>query len=153
MNRKLHNTILAFSVTGMMLAVGLVIAEPAMPGIDADAAGAGIATLAHDVPAAHADQERLDVAVRAFEAELAQAADPAEALALTAGLIAVTATEVALQSALGELRREAGGRELARAEVQVEADPPRPARRGSGSRDVIAVPYFSFARGSRGARS
>ena len=159
MNRKLHNTILAFSVTGMMLVVGLVIAEPAMPGIDGDAAVAGIATQANGEGLApvRADHDpvdaTIDARIRAFEAELAQAADPAEALALTAGLIAVTATEVALQSALGELRREAGGRELARAEVQAEADPPRPARRGSGSRDVIAVPYFSFARGSRGARS
>jgi hypothetical protein len=149
MNRKLHNTILAFSVTGMMLFVGLVIAEPAQPGQDALPAALPVSSVhdSHDLD--DAVGAAIDARAHAFELDVAGAADPGEALALTAGLIASTATEAALKTALAELRRDVGEREQARSGQERS----RPVRRSGGSRDVIAVPYFSFARGSRGSRS
>lgn len=149
MNRKLHNTILAFSVTGMMLFVGLVIAEPAQPEQDALPAAVPVSFLQEADDPDDAVGAAIDARVRAFELDLAGVTDPGEALALTAGLIATTATETALKTALVELRRDAAARE----QVQAGPDRPRPARRSGSSRDVIAVPYFSFARGSRGSRS
>lgn len=149
MNRKLHNTILAFSVTGMMLFVGLVIAEPALPEQDALPAAVPVSSLHETDDLDDAVGAAIDARVRAFEVDLAGVTDPGEALALTAGLIATTATETALKTALGELRRDAGERE----QSQSGPERPRPARNSGGSRDVIAVPYFSFARGSRGSRS
>ena len=153
MNRKLHNTILAFSVTGVMLFVGLVVAEPVLS--EQDAAPADMPalvvedTLLEQTLDATIDAT-IEARVRQLDASLAEATDPAEALAVTAGLVAATATEVALQAALSELRKEFAVREHA---PQANTEIPHPVRRSGGSRDVIAVPYFSFARGSRGSRS
>lgn len=149
MNRKLHNTILAFSVSSVMLFVGLVVAEPASLRQEASPTSVPVSAFhgqAHD----DAVDAAIDARVRAFETELARAEDPGEVLALTAGLIATTATEAALLAALGELRED--GAERGRAE-RPDNERTRPARRSGGSREVIAVPYFSFARGSRGSRS
>ena len=153
MNRKLHNTILAFSVTGVMLFVGLVVAEPVLQD-EAAVPGHAPAVVAGMPTPEQALDSTIDATVEAratqLDASLAGAADPAEALALTAGMIAAPATEVALQTSLSERRSGFATREHA---PQANTETPRPARRSGGSRDVIAVPYFSFARGSRGSRS
>ncbi|TDK22489.1 hypothetical protein E2F46_13570 [Luteimonas aestuarii] len=153
MNRKLHNTILAFSVTGVMLFVGLVVAEPVLSEQDAvplDTPALVVEDTLFEQTLDATIDATIEARVRQLDASLAEASDPAEALAMSAGLVAATATEVALQAALSELRKEFATGEHA---PQANIETPRAARRGGGSRDVIAVPYFSFARGSRGSRS
>ena len=154
MNRKLHNTILAFSVTGVMLFFGLVVAQPALPSSEeaAPTMSPVVVTVAHahhDGLADAAIAARIDARAKAFEGEFARAGTTGEALALTAGFIAATATEAVLISALTELRQQHADDELV-----VEDDAPATgepqARRSGSTRDAIAMPYFSFARGSRG---
>lgn len=151
MNRKLHNTILAFSVTGVMLFVGLVVAEPALPahdGHDAVPFAAG-----HGREAGQAARISTGTAITPDAAgDDTEAMDAAEAIAMATGLLAVSVTEAALDAMLADLetansdRRQESGRDGQR------KDPPS-RRKGRASRDLIAVPYFSFARGSRGSRS
>src|SRR5690606_235883 len=168
MNRKLHNTLLAFSGTGVMLFVGLVVAEPARERPDAPYV---LPTVAAVVPPAESRakarrseldaviESRIEARAKAFEAEMARTATASEALALTAGFLAATATEAALVGALSEIGKTRIERDLAagveNAAPTAPTAPTAPASdRGSRTRDVIAVPYFSFARGShRGSRS
>lgn len=155
MNRKLHNTILAFSVTGVMLFVGLVIAEPAHSLVDeatpAALQEAGIGT--DNLPASPtAGLTGHDEARKAFEADIARAANTGEAIAIAAGYIAVTATETALAAAMEDLERRREERK-AIADADTERKEPATRRKASATRELIAVPYFSFARGSRGSRS
>ena len=89
MYRKLRNTILAFSVSGAMLVVGLMAAQP-LPSLS-DCTGA-----------------------------------------------------VAPLQAATELAAESGA-----PEASVTQRP----RRSRATHEVIAIPYFSFARGARGSRS
>ncbi len=151
MNRKLHNTILALTVTGMVLFLGLVVARPPVQ----QAAGQ-VPALATD-PAAPADgrDEPLDglatragAPARAPGQEAGRAADTAQALAMAVGTVATTAAGAALASTLAGLDGDAAPAD--------EASPARGAegrarpRRASSTRDLIAIPYFSFARGARG---
>ena len=154
MNRKLHNTILAFSVTGVMLFFGLVVAQPALPSSEeaAPTMSPMVVTVAHahhDGLADAAIAARIDARAKAFEGEFARAGTTGEALALTASFIAATATEAALASALAELRTQHAGDDRV-ADDEVPEAPEPAARRSGSSRDAIAMPYFSFARGSRG---
>lgn len=155
MNRKLHNTILAFSVTGVMLFVGLVIAEPVHSLAD-EAAPATLQEAAIDtdtLPASPtAGLTGRDEARKAFEADIARAGNTGEAIAIAAGYIAVTATEVALATAMDDLERRRDERK-AMADADTERREPATRRKTSATRELIAVPYFSFARGSRGSRS
>ncbi len=154
MNRKLRNTILAFSVSGMMLAVGLMAARPVLPDA-APATGtmADVPTLDQPLPplATHADADalsmRIDARSRRFEAELAKAESLEHALATTASFVTVVATEAALAEvvSLGAVEE---------AERASEEASTRRKRRAGSVRSAIAVPYFSFARGTgRGDRS
>lgn len=170
MNRKLHNTILAFSVTGVMLAVGLMAAQPVSPVHDrlqvsstaqaaaeplvaaqaalVDAEVAMTAAAEASSLAADALDSRLEARSRRLEADLAKAQSFEHAIATTAGFIAAVATEAAVAGALGELDADAAER-VEEAERRSEAS-----RKRSGVRSAIAVPYFSFARGTgRGDRS
>lgn len=162
MNRKLRNTILAFSVTGMMLAVGLMAARPVLP--DAAPAAGTMAEVPAPAPiqgqpllpvAAHADvaadadalSMRIDARSRRFEAELAKAESLERALAATASFVAVVATEAVLAEAVSVGTVED-------AERATEEASTRRKRRAGSVRSAIAVPYFSFARGTgRGDRS
>ncbi|TWT23766.1 hypothetical protein FQY83_03890 [Luteimonas marina] len=156
MNRKLRNTILAFSVSGVMLAVGLMAARPVLPDA-APATGtmADVPTPTRDQPlpplATHADADalsmRIDARSRRFEAELAKAESLEHALATTASFVTVVATEAALAEvvSLGAVEE---------AERASEEASTRRKRRAGSVRSAIAVPYFSFARGTgRGDRS
>lgn len=136
MNRKLHNTILAFSVTGVMLFVGLVVADPALPKAEAPAPTMLPAVVdTPDDTAAPAEHSR------------AARAGTIEAIALGASLVALGVGEAALANALDEL--EAGPATQERTAERRQAAK----RASSNSREMIAMPYFSFARGSRGSRS
>lgn len=170
MNRKLHNTILAFSVTGVMLVAGLMAAQPVLP-MQGDAqhavadpvgpaplvvaqaplddAGIALAAAAEASPVvADALAARLDARSRRLEAELAGAESFEQVIATTAGFIAVVATEAAVAGALGELDPDAAARVE---ETERRSEAPRKRR---SVRSAIAVPYFSFARGTgRGDRS
>ena len=157
MNRKLHNTILAFSVTGMMLFIGLVVAEPALPqGAPAPAEPPAIATQADDLDRVLDEsldaliEARIEARIQAFETELAQASGVGDSIALTAGLVANAATEVALLAVLGEAN-DGGDRRASAGDAEARARPA--AQRTASTREQIAVPYFSFARGSRAGRS
>lgn len=167
MNRKLHNTILAFSVTGVMLFVGLVVADPALeraqsPTLLPTVAAAQPASAARSAQARRSEldaaiESRIEARAKAFEAEMARTATASDALALTAGYLAATATEAALAAALAEVGKSRIEGDLAAGVDEASAAEPAPSpasHKGSRARDVIAVPYFSFARGShRGSRS
>lgn len=170
MNRKLHNTILAFSVTGVMFAMGLMAAQPLLPQADiqpvATVAAAPIAApiagsteaarievalvAASEAPVLAADAlaARIESHGLRYEAQVQRSESLEQALAATAGFIAAVAAEAAVAGALGE-----PGAEAPEARVEQEHRPATPSRRGS-VRSAIAVPYFSFARGiGRGDRS
>lgn len=124
MNRKLRNTILAFSVTGTVLAVGLFAARPAAP------APAAAPSLAAASPACMPSAGHDD----------AVAVQPA--VAVDAGRTALTAAGATAMVLAGLEAAEA-------AEADVEAR-----RRSRHVRRAVAVPYFSFARGAgRDSRS
>ena len=168
MNRKLRNTILAFSVTGTALALGLMVARPAPladgsePAVAAasasparpapqgmtaapDQAGEASGPLTDPAPSGH--PARSDAAGDAFEGGLVGVATLEEAVVTTAGLAAVAGAEAVI-AGLADAPSAGAWRV-----VRAEADPG--ARRGHGHvRRAVAVPYFSFARGAgRGSRS
>ena len=124
MNRKLRNTILAFSVTGTVRAAGLFAARPAAPGPSATP------------PLAAASSPACTRATGHTDALAERAGDSADAG--RAGLVAAGAAVVL------------AGLEVAEAaEAEVEAR-----RRSRHVRRAVAVPYFSFARGTgRDSRS
>ena len=173
MNRKLRNTILAFSVTGTVLALGLMAARPvehagglqqpaiaaasvidAIDAIDAldaahgpDDAGPHAEAPLADEALAREIEERVEARARQFEEEIGRAPSLESAAAMTAGLIAATTAEaVAIRLLSGETAGEAG----ISAGDEPEAAPRK--RRGSVRR-AVAVPYFSFARAGHGGRS
>ena len=162
MNRKLRNTILAFSVTGTVLALGLLAARPPVPGDGSIPAAVAAAATSPDVAptrplAAPADPD--DVAVddiearflarsREFERDMADIASLDSAMALTAGFVASASTEAVIAEILA--------RDIPATTGANRADPdaaPAPRHRRS-VRGAFAVPYFSFASGTgRGGRS
>ena len=172
MNRKLQNTILAFSVTGVMLVMGLMAAKPVLPmqgnlpalaadpapmmplatvPVAPDAAERMLAATSAEASrlAAEAITARVEARSRRLEADLAKAESFEQAIATTAGFMAVVATEAAVAGALlGELDAEAVE------PVEDTRQRKDSSRKRSGVRSAIAVPYFSFARGTgRGDRS
>jgi len=159
MNRKLRNTILAFSVSGMMLAVGLMASRPVLPAAaepvgtivqaatPAPTRGGPLLPVAAHAADADALSMRIDARSRQFEAELAKAESLEHALAATASFVAVVATEAVLAEAVSVGTAED-------AERASEEASTRRKRRAGSVRSAIAVPYFSFARGTgRGDRS
>ncbi|MCD9031984.1 hypothetical protein LDO32_09650 [Luteimonas sp. Y-2-2-4F] len=146
MNRKLHHTILAFSVAGLAALAGLLATHPVAPRATAGAPAAW-ATASElspdDVAAIDAHAERLERA-------LTEATSPADTASAIGGFVAAVAT----LSALAALERRAEGGEGAPAAA---ADPgeadAEPARRARARRQAIAMPYFSFSHGSRQGRS
>ncbi|MGI8561446.1 MAG: hypothetical protein ACR2J7_08445 [Luteimonas sp.] len=151
MNRKLHNTLLALSTTGLALMVGLMVATP----VDAPVAQAtgtanalvGIVSLAPPTAAiaarAQARTARLEAKTRRFESEMRQLDGSGAAIARTASFVADIATEAALAAAIAKL--EAAADDAA----GNEASPPDRSPRRSRARNAFATPYFSFAHGLR----
>ena len=163
MNRKLRNTILAFSVTGTVLALGLLTARPVMPGdgrmpaaiadTSTDPATATSApayaprAAAPSASAANGIEARILAHSRQFEDDIANAASLESAMALTAGFVASAATEAVIAEILSKDIPTAGA-------GHAEADAASTPRRRRSVRGAFAVPYFSFARGTgRSGRS
>lgn len=161
MNRKLHNTLVALSTTGLLAVAGLLAATPA--GVSHPAFGEGVVgSVAHvaNPPrggAPDADEfaslaaadlgagieARVEARLRALEQELGTAGSSGEAIASTAAFIAGTATEAALAGVFAGVAAEARGDADA---APVQRDPPRKRRT---TRSKLALPYFSFAHGLR----
>ena len=164
MNRKLRNTILAFSVTGTVLALGLMAARPVDPASMEHPAVAATAEPATDAAGigendgeetslpggdelhAHGPGARIEARSRQFEDELARAGSMESALALTAGFVAATAAEAVVAEVL------AGEHPAAAAKAGSDPETAPRNRRGQVRR-AVAVPYFSFARATGGSRS
>ena len=157
MNHKLRNTILAFSVTGMVLAVGLIAARPALPGQFATAPAVADAPLANRSGAgallANADavSVRLQARGRQYEAALVDARSVEQAVALTVGFVTTVVGESLLVEPMDPMDADETG--TADADADTGDETPVSQRRGRGVRSAIAVPYFSFARGMGRGRS
>lgn len=149
MNRKLHNSLMALSTTGLLLVVGLMaatpVADPAamdapLVRIEAADPETGTDTFEREIEARTA--AAIEARARTFEEEFRNAGDPGEAIALTAAFVAGTATEAALSAAFGPVKAEE-----ADAQARTTAKSQRKRR---STRSALALPYFSFARGLRG---
>jgi hypothetical protein len=161
MNRKLQNTLVALSTTGLLAVVGLLAATPV--GVAHPAFGEGVVgSVAHvanppgrgapgadeftALAGAGIDAEisaRIEARVRAFEEEFGNAGSSSEAIASTAAFIAGTATEAALAGVFAGIAAEAHGDADS---APARRDPPRKRRT---TRSKLALPYFSFAHGLR----
>ena len=150
MNRKLHNSLMALSTTGLLLVVGLMAATPVAGPAGRDA-WSDVALVRVEAPARADAVERDiedrtagDARAKAFEEEFRNAGDAHEAIALTAAFVAETAVEAALTAAFAE----------AQADDKAKPEPEAPARESRrkrrSARSTLALPYFSFARGLRG---
>lgn len=151
MTRKLHNTLLALSTTGLVLMAGLMAGTPlpsAAPPADAYADHAGNTTALPAVAMAPARAEAHAAAIEAsalrYEAEMRKAEDPGEAIAMTATFIAGVATEAALAAALESIESATSTDDAEPAQSERKSQ-----RKRRTSRSAFATPYFSFARGLR----
>jgi hypothetical protein len=159
MNRKLHNSMLAFSATGLMLLFGLMAASPVQTDQDATAPAA-LATApapmdafgqdaagqaATRAEAAEVQARRIESRVRQLEAGLDKSASLGDTIASAVAFAASVSTEAALNAAIEATDDEA--------EQQRAADNEQ-RRHARKVRGALAVPYFSFAQGlRRGSRS
>ncbi len=155
MNRKLRNTILAFSVTGMVLTVGLMAARPVLPHqpVPADMVATAAPTSAHPAPASPAT--KLAVVDLASQADAVSARIQARSDQYEAALIDARSIEQAVRLTVEFVTTVAGESLLATpldTEVPAAASederPAGPSRSGRSVRSAIAMPYFSFARGA-----
>jgi hypothetical protein len=162
MNRKLNNSLLAFSVSGLLLAMGILAAHPSQPGssvtvLDAAVADAEPAVAIATAPAAAiwttADRTLGRAAwADAIEADAqAQQRTPGgdlrrDAYADLDGLVAAAitlGTEVSANAALAQALQASDAAQALRIAEG--------ARRNHAHRlrSALAVPYFSFAQGLR----
>ena len=137
MNRKLHNTILAFSTSGLAAVLMLLAASPLAPG---HAPAADHPHLAGQP----ASNEALEVYARQLEMELAEAGTSAAVLTAIGTYTAAVATHSAATALQAEGRPAVDARD-----EEAEAAP----RRARARRQALAMPYFSFAHGLRPVRS
>lgn len=153
MNRKLHNTLLALSTTGLVLVAGLLVSSPLLPAVDQDAASdqsalRGVVSITPPAAAlqarALAHRAELEQRVHRFEVELGQVRDGGDAMSRTAGFVADIATTAAMAAAIASL--EAGADAAGAAQDDPAANPVR-----RPARSAFATPYFSFAHGLRQA--
>ncbi len=163
MNRKLHNSMLAFSATGLMLVFALLAASPVRSGQDVDA-GAELPAGSASVAAARRDAAGFEAAVHAradaaqaravaieararrFEAQLDASASLDDTIASALDFAAAVSAQAVLDAAL-----EATDDDADRERREQASEHRRHARQ---VRSALAVPYFSFAQGlRRGGRS
>lgn len=150
MNRKLHNTFIALSTTGLLLVVGLMAATPA--GVANPKPAMQIVDAADNVDRrtdaierrAEAQNAAIEARARAFEAEFVQATDSGQAIAVTASFVA----EVAAESALSAIFAEAEAASAADREAAKKTERSLQRKRRN-ARSALALPYFSFAHGLR----
>ena len=135
MNRKLHHTILAFSISGLAAVLMLLAASPLPSGHAPDA---------DHLAGQPASTEALEVYARQLEIELAEAGTSAAVLTAIGTYTAAVATHGATAALQAE------GRPIVDAhDEEAEAAP----RRARARRQALAMPYFSFAHGLRPVRS
>ncbi|GAA4864994.1 hypothetical protein [Luteimonas vadosa] len=149
MNRKLHNTLLALSTTGLVLVAGLLVATPLTSAPTEAAAmrhAVGVETAPPTGSASGAPAERsarLAARSQRFESDLLQATDTCELLAHTASFVTEVAADAALSAAIAQIESAAS------AGSSAMQDDPKPDRTRRNSRSAFATPYFSFAHGLR----
>lgn len=148
MNRKLHNSMLAFSATGLTLVFALMAASPVLPGQDVStpvALAAPAASLQEDSDAIDARVREIEARARQFESELEESASLGDTIASAVSFAAAVSKEAALSAAFEATNDETRQKQEAAREKR------RHARKVRGT---LAVPYFSFAQGlRRGSRS
>lgn len=152
MNRKLHNSLLAFSATGLMLVFGLMAATPLQPAsLDQDlqaalpeltvtpVIAAGQADIAAVRERAEAVNARIDARASRLQDELGRSRSLGDTIASVTAFAAEVSTDAALSAVIQAADQAA---------VEREADSEE-ARHAKRVRSVLAVPYFSFAQGLR----
>jgi hypothetical protein len=150
MNRKLHNSILAFSATGLMLVMGLMAASPVRP-LQDDAFStvrqlptASMASMNADVQArldgAEARARSIEARAAQLQADLDRSASLGDTIASAVTFAAAVSTEAALSAALDASDTAAEKQRAADTEQRLHA---------RKVRSALAVPYFSFAQGLR----
>src|SRR5690606_33996860 len=101
MNRKLHNSMLAFSAAGVMLALTLMAAGPAPSG---QAAPAPLATVVVHAPGLDVDADALErnieVRARQLGEDLDRSASLGDTIASVISFAATVSTETALGAAI-----------------------------------------------------
>lgn len=156
MNRKLHNSTLAFSATGLTLVFALIAASPvstdrdvatAVALADAPAPALAVARAPAQVQfdAIERDARNIEARARQLEDELERSTSLGETIASAVGFAAAVSTEAALSAAF----------EATSDSVEEKREAAREKRRHARQvRGTLAVPYFSFAQGlRRGSRS
>ncbi|TWI03738.1 hypothetical protein IP90_01553 [Luteimonas cucumeris] len=161
MNRKLHNTFSALSVTGVLMMAGLIAATP-VPHNDpvvaqqiatvADGnaktfAGRAAGSQASDAAAKAAERtvartQAIEAKAEALAARIDRSANLGELLGHVAGFTAEVTTEAALTAAVDELSRiefNSGST------TEIRLPSPAPTSKPRRSRPSLAMPYFSFA--------
>src|SRR5690606_6104251 len=102
MNRKLHNSMLAFSATGLTLVFALMAASPVLPGQDVStpvALAAPAASLQEDSDAIDARVREIEARARQFESELEESASLGDTIASAVSFAAAVSKEAALSAA------------------------------------------------------
>jgi hypothetical protein len=152
MNRKLHNSMLAFSATGLMLVFALLAASPLRSGQEGMQARTAAAVAAVDTAvharadAAQARADEIEARAREFEARLDASGSLDDTIASALDFAAAVSTRAVLDAALDAADDDA------RQEQREQASEHR--RHARQVRGALAVPYFSFAQGlRRGGRS
>lgn len=152
MYRKVHNTMLAFSATGVLLLVGLMAGAPTMQSrtthvVRTLAVGPLLLRLESPAtPAADIQAKSIDAHLQTLEAQLEHSASAAEAVSHTATFAANIAARTAFAEDTGAIAPEDE-----QASVAHERQSQR--RHVRRARAALALPYFSFAQGLRRNRS
>jgi hypothetical protein len=157
MYRKVHNTMLAFSATGVLLLVGLMAGAPTMPTRTAHvvrtlAIGPVLLRLESPAtPAADLKARNIDARIHALEAQLERSASAAETVSHTAAFAANLVAHATIADALA---KDADPVVVAQDDLDSDADERQNQRRHvRRARAALALPYFSFAQGLRRNRS
>ena len=160
MYRKVHNTMLAFSATGVLLLVGLMAGVPAtqapQPLVRTVAIGPLVLQLKS--PAVHSAQAlaaSIEARAKALEAQIGASKSTADSLAHVVSFAAGVATETAFLAAFAdESSANAATTAIVEEDRAGAADDRQNQRRHvRRAREALALPYFSFAQGLRHNRS
>ena len=144
MYRKVHNTMLALSASGVLLLAGLMAGQPTPLAPDPLVKLVQVGPLSLRVESPHGSSPAAAAQVGARASELVASASAAEAVSRAASLAAALAVERAFLASLDDVEADA---DAARQRGDVQR---RHVRR---AREALALPYFSFAQGLRRNRS
>ena len=158
MYRKVHNTMLAFSATGVLLLVGLMAGVPAQapqPLVRTVAIGPLVLQLKSSAHSAQARTASIEARAKALEAQIGASKSTTDSLAHVVSFAAGVATETAFLAAFAdELDATAAATAGAEHDRAGAADDRQNQRRHvRRAREALALPYFSFAQGLRRNRS